>query len=106
MIERLLAILRAAGFDDQRAAWTVDRLQLYIDADVYEGALYAAKIRQGLDVEAYLSSIRDYYGALPADRFPLIAAMADTIVADSDQRFEFGLELLIAGLAARHERGR
>ncbi len=106
VIEGLLAILRAAGFPDQLAAWAVDRLQIYIDADVYEGELYAAKIRQGLDVDAYLSSIRDYFRRLPADRFPVIASMADTILADSDPRFEFGLDLLLEGLAARLKPGR
>jgi hypothetical protein len=83
------------------AVWAIDRLQIYIDADVYEGSIYAAKIKQGLDVEEYLSSIRDYFRRLPADRFPGIAALADVMVADSDQRFEFGLDLLIDGLAAR-----
>ena len=81
MIGALLAILRAAGFGDQMAAWAVDRLQIYIDADVYEGALYA-------------------------DRFPVIASMADTMVADSDQRFEFGVELFLDGLQARLQAGR
>ena len=106
VIEALLAILRAAGFGDQMAAWAVDRLQIYIDADVYEGALYAAKIKQGLEVQEYLSSIRDYFRRLPADRFPVIASMADTIVADSDQRFEFGVELFLDGLKARLQAGR
>ena len=101
IVEGLLAILCAAGFSGQVASWAVDRLLIYIDADVYEGSLYAARIKQGLDVEEYVSSIRDYYRKLPADRFPLIATMADTIAADGDQRFEFGLGLLIAGLAAR-----
>jgi AcrR family transcriptional regulator len=101
IVEGLLAILRAAGFSGQVASWAVDRLLIYIDADVYEGSLYAAKVKQGLDVEEYVSSIRDYYRKLPADRFPLIAAMADTIAADGGQRFEFGLDLLIAGLATR-----
>jgi AcrR family transcriptional regulator len=106
VIEGLLAIMTAAGFAGQLAAWAVDRLQIYIDADVYEGALYAAKIKQGLDVDAYLDSIQDYYRRLPADRFPLLAGLAGTIVADSDQRFEFGLELLIDGLQARLGTGR
>ena len=106
VIEGLLAILRAAGFADQMAAWAVDRLQIYIDADVYEGSLYAAKIKQGLEVEEYLSSIRDYFRRLPADRFPVIASMADTIVADSDQRFEFGVDLFLDGLTARLQAGR
>jgi hypothetical protein len=39
VIEGLLAILRAAGFSDRVAAWAVDRLQIYIDADVFEGDL-------------------------------------------------------------------
>jgi hypothetical protein len=106
VIEGLLAILRAAGFGDQVAAWAMDRLQIYIDADVYEGALYAAKIKQGLEVEEYLDSTRDYFRRLPADRFPVIASMADTIVADSDQRFEFGVELLLDGLTAHLQAGR
>jgi AcrR family transcriptional regulator len=101
VVEGLLAILRAAGFADQVAVWVVDRLQIYIDADVYEGSLYAAKVAQGLDVDEYLGEIRDYYRRLPADRFPVIASIPDAIQADSDQRFEFGLDLLLDGLAAR-----
>jgi AcrR family transcriptional regulator len=101
VIEGLLAILRAAGLPDQVAAWGVDRLQLYIDADVYEGWLYAVKVRQGMDVEQYTGSMRDYFRALPADRFPLISSLADTIMTSGDQRFEFGLDLIIGGLAAR-----
>jgi AcrR family transcriptional regulator len=104
VVEGLLAILRAAGFADQVAAWAVDRLQIYIDADVYEGSLHAAKIAQGLDVDEYLSEIRDYFGRLPADRFPVITSMADTMIADGDRRFEFGLELLLDGLAAQLRR--
>ena len=100
VIEGLLAILRAAGFSDQVAAWAVDRLQIYIDADVFEGSLYAARIKQGLDVEEYLGSVRDYFRRLPADRFPLVSSMAGTIVSDGEQRFEFGLDLFLAGLAA------
>jgi AcrR family transcriptional regulator len=99
--EGLLAILRAVGFSDRIAAWAVDRLQLYIDADAYEGSLHAARIKQGLDVESYLSSIRDYYQRLPADRFPVLTSMGDAVVADPQARFEFGLDLLIDGLTAR-----
>ena len=36
MFEGLLAIFRAAGFTDQSAVWAIDRLNLYIEADVYE----------------------------------------------------------------------
>jgi Tetracyclin repressor-like, C-terminal domain len=52
-------------------------------------------------VTEYLGSVRDYYQQLPAERFPLVTSMAEIITGDGDQRFEFGLDLLIAGLAAR-----
>ena len=99
VIEGLLAILRAAGLPDQVAAWAVDRLQIYIDSDVYEGWLYEVKVRQGLNVEQYVASIREYFRALPPDRFPLISSLADTIMASGEERFEFGLDLFIRGLA-------
>jgi AcrR family transcriptional regulator len=100
VIEGLLAILRAAGFSDQVAAWAVDRLQIYIDADVFEGSLYAARIKQGFDVQEHIATVRDYFRRLPADRFPLVSSMADTIMSGGEQRFEFGLDLLLAGLTA------
>jgi AcrR family transcriptional regulator len=100
VVESLLAILRAAGFSDQVAAWSVDRLQIYIDADVFEGSLYAARIKQGFDVDEHIGTVRDYFRRLPADRFPLVSSMADTIMAGGEQRFEFGLDLILAGLAA------
>ena len=41
-----------------------------------------------------------YFRGLPADRFPLTSSLADTIMSGDEQRFEFGLDLLLAGLAA------
>jgi AcrR family transcriptional regulator len=105
MAEGVLAILCAGGLPGQIAAWAVDRLQLYIDADAYEGWQHAARARAGLGPAEYIGSIRDYYHRLPADQFPLIAGMADTILSgDGDQRFEFGLGLLIDGLAGHASR--
>jgi AcrR family transcriptional regulator len=107
MAERLLAILLAAGLPQQTASWATDRLQLYIDADAYEGWLHTARARAGLSAEDYIGSIREYYRQLPADRFPHLAGLADTILSgDSDERFEFGLGLLIDGLASHLERQR
>ena len=104
VLEGLLAIMKAAGFSDQVAGWATDRLQIYIDADTYEGWLFTAKVKQGFDVQEYLTSIREYYRKLPADRFPIVSGLADGITGDGERRFEFGLDLLIAGLAAQLER--
>ena len=67
---------------------------------MFEGSLYAARIKQGFDVEEHIAAVRDYFRRLPADRFPLVSSMADTIMSGDEQRFEFGLDLLLAGLAA------
>lgn len=101
LAERVLAILLAAGLSDRAAGWAVDRLHLYIDADAYEGWLHTARAKAGLSAEEYIGSIREYYRQLPADRFPIISDLADTLMSgDSDERFEFGLNLIIDGLAA------
>ena len=46
--------------------------------------------------------IGEYFAALPAERFPNIVALAGPLVArgEGDERFEFGLDVLVAGLAA------
>jgi AcrR family transcriptional regulator len=105
LAERVLAILLAAGLSEQTAGWAVDRLHLYIDADAYEGWLHTARAKAGLSAEEYIGSIREYYRQLPVDRFPLIAGLADTLMSgDSDERFEFGLDLIIDGLASHLQR--
>ena len=100
VIEGLLAILRAAGFSDQVAAWAVDRLQIYIDADVFEVCSTPPGSSRASTSRSTWCLVRDYFRRLPADRFPLVSSMAGTIVSDGEQRFEFGLDLFLAGLAA------
>ncbi len=45
---------------------------------------------------------RDYLAALPSDRFPHLAELADDVAADNaDERFELFLDLFVDGLAQR-----
>jgi tetracycline repressor-like protein len=45
--------------------------------------------------------MRDHLTGLPADRFPNLVALASVMfTGDADDRFEFGLDLLVLGLAA------
>ncbi|MGK5742163.1 TetR/AcrR family transcriptional regulator [Micromonospora sp. URMC 103] len=103
--EGMLAILLAGGVPAQPAAWFLDRLFLYIAGDAYEGALFGEKVRaSGKDMEGYwadmLTQVRDYYLSLPAERFPHTRAHLDELMAGGgDERFAFGLELLVAGVA-------
>jgi AcrR family transcriptional regulator len=102
--EGMLAIMLAAGLPPQIASWALDRIFLYVTADAFESSLYIAKVRaSGQTVEEYLGEFFDqlggFYRALPADRFPAIAANVDALMSgDGDQRFEFGLDMLVDGL--------
>jgi len=63
-------------------------------------------VRHGLDsadasvrFQARLKEIHDYYRTLPPDRFPTLTAHVDDLMqADSDERFAFGLDMLIRSL--------
>ncbi|MBC6459995.1 TetR/AcrR family transcriptional regulator C-terminal domain-containing protein [Actinomadura sp. HBU206391] len=99
--EGQLAIMRAGGVPDQIAAWFVDRLGLFIDADALEGSMYVSRLKEGWDAERYFGQIREYYISLPRERFPLIVSMTDTLMTGGDEeRFEFGLDLMVRGLAS------
>jgi AcrR family transcriptional regulator len=99
--ERTLALLRLGGVPDGVAALFVDRLALYVDGDAFEGSVFLARIKEGFDPETYFAQIRDYFAGLPAGRFPNIVSMVDSLTdPGDDERFEFGLDLLLRGLAS------
>ena len=51
--------------------------------------------------EDFRTQLRDYFAAFPADQFPNFVALADALVeGDDTERFEFGLDVLVSGLAA------
>lgn len=104
--EAMLGLMIAGGLPPQIAAWGMDRLALYIAADAYEGSLFRVKQdTSGKDMQEWVSDyfgqLEQYMRSLPADRFPYLSGHVDEMVAgDSDARFEFGLDLLIEGLAS------
>ncbi|MBA3339675.1 MAG: TetR/AcrR family transcriptional regulator [Geodermatophilaceae bacterium] len=99
--EGLIAILRSGGLADKVVGYAVDLLPLYATAIAQEvterkeeGATAADYAEAGAQIEAYFAS-------LPGDRFPNILSMAGAMSAgDREERFEFGLDILIGGLAA------
>lgn len=99
--ERQLELMRLGGVPDQVAAWFVDRLALYVDADAFEGTVYLSRVKEGWNPDTYFAQIHDYFAGLPAERYPNIVSMADTLTAGGDdERFEFGLDLIVRGLAS------
>ena len=83
---------------DQAAAWFVDRAALYVSADAYEGSLWPAEMP---DPAEFIGPFQDYLRSLPAAEFPATIAMVDVLTAgDPAERFRFGLDLMLGGLAA------
>jgi AcrR family transcriptional regulator len=92
IIEWSLELMRGAGVPDQAAAYFGDILGRYLDASVLEATA------QG---PPPIEQVGAYFASLPADQFPNIKAMSGAMFAgDNDDRFEFGLDLLIRGIAA------
>jgi AcrR family transcriptional regulator len=103
-MNEMLGRMRRGGVPEDVIAYGTDILSLYVGATAYEESLMAA---QGLDREAvagFVEELRRYFASLPADRFPHIVALARPLTQfdpEADDRFEFGLGVIVDGLAAR-----
>lgn len=98
--ERMIEILGLGGLPKQVIAHAVELLPLYAVATACEQSLSdeRAATEEGA---RYLEEVDAYLAALPADRFPHLAALAPQLnQGDAGERFEFGLDVLVAGLAA------
>ena len=95
--ESIIAVMRAGGLGDRAIGLGSDLLALYIGAVAYEESLVPAdEWTQG-----YVVELREYFAALPVDRFPNVVSLAAALTeGDGETRFEFGLEVLIRGLIA------
>jgi AcrR family transcriptional regulator len=100
--EGMLAILLAGGLSRLVAALAVDVLTLYVSSIAFEETLWWDRARHedpSITESSVVAATRDYFRALPPDDFPLLSSMADELTGGTgDQRFDFGLDVLIAGL--------
>lgn len=94
LIDWLLGLLTGAGIDGREAAYVGDVLGRYLDASVLDKVAPAGS--------ADLAAVGEHLARLPADRYPHLAALGPVAAEGSpDERFEFGLALLVGGLANR-----
>lgn len=101
--EGLLKILLEGGVPKRLAAQAVDMLALFVASVTYEDAIRARVIGSHEDAEVYVAQVRTYLKSLPADRFPTLVAMADTLTTwdgDEDSAFEFALDVHVRGISA------
>lgn len=101
-IEWMMAVMRAGSLPDQVIAYACDLLPLYVMAVCYEESLYGAETSPD-ERAKFVDDMYRYFASLPADRFPNAVSLAGPLTAgdiEGDERFEFGLDVLVRGLAA------
>src|ERR1700727_1811843 len=100
--EWMIATLRRGELPTDVIAYACDLLPLYVTAIAYEDSVYAGEQISPEQLVADVAEMRAYFESLPTSRFPNVVACAAALTAGAqgDERFEFGLEVLIGGLAA------
>lgn len=97
--ERLLGLLKEGGVDDARAVWGVDLLTLYVTAIAAEKSNWRES-GQGP------GRVRDAIHSASAEEFPLVFALKEALLSgDAEARLDWGLDVLIDGIAAGHPPG-
>lgn len=94
--ERVIALLRAGGIDDRSIAWFVDLVFLFVNATAYETAIY---VQEGVAEEHIDEEIVAGFQRLDPAAYPNLFSMLELLTTGSgDERFRFGLRLMIEGL--------
>jgi AcrR family transcriptional regulator len=98
--EWLFELLQPVGIPDQVIAYLGDLLGLYIGAFAFEESLgIASPTGEDLPPDQIVQMFRDYVASLPDDRFPRTKGAVDLLFdGGNDERFEFGLDVVIRGL--------
>ncbi|BCY05279.1 TetR/AcrR family transcriptional regulator [Actinoplanes sp. L3-i22] len=102
--EWMFSLLIKSGMPPRYSAWAIERIFLYVTADAYENSIWRAQMRHLKLTEAQAeqhvkTELKEHFAELPDDRFPYLRAHPDAMTSGTVQeRFEWGLDLLIAGL--------
>jgi AcrR family transcriptional regulator len=108
VIEGFMGLLRAGDLPDRVAAWAGDVVSLYVVASVFEDDIrYSVHGETSQeDIDEWAAQMKGYIKSLPAETFPNMVALAEPMfeTGGPDGRFEFGLDLMLRGLASHSPR--
>lgn len=100
VMNTMLGILVEGGVSPGIAALSLDILALYFTATAYEQSLETFPADAD-GTAAFQSELQSFFASLPAERFPYLSTHAGPLTeGDGDARFEFGLDLLVRGIAS------
>jgi AcrR family transcriptional regulator len=101
LMDTMVGILLAGGISPRVASLSVDILSLYVTATAFEESLESFPAADDASSTQFHEELKNFFASLPADRFPHLVAMAEPLTSgDGDHRFEFGLDLLVRGIAS------
>ncbi|RNL79864.1 TetR/AcrR family transcriptional regulator [Nocardioides marmorisolisilvae] len=104
VVERLIGLLKAGEVPDQYIAWFVDVSSLFVGSVAAEEDIWRermADIGEAPSEEETVVEVREVFSELPVAEFPLLSGMAEAMTTGTgDERFEFGVDVLISGLKA------
>jgi AcrR family transcriptional regulator len=98
--EWLFQLLTPVGVPDQVIAYCGDLFSLYVGAYAFEESLGPpSPTGEPLSAEQIADMFREYLQSLPAGQFPHVHRAAGLLFGgDADERFEFGMEVLVRGI--------
>jgi AcrR family transcriptional regulator len=103
--DRLAALLRAGGIEDQATAWFLDLMALYVSSVAVERDVWRTRSSVAIDHDEHHEAVHQYFRDVPAEEFPVLATLAEMLArGDGDDRFAFGVDVLIAGVTAYSRR--
>jgi AcrR family transcriptional regulator len=113
--DRLVGLLKAGRVPEQYCAWFVDVASLFVSSVAMEDDIWLERHRgqdpdeaaamAHVSEEEVVAEVRKVFAALPPERFPNLSAMAVVMTTGSgDDRFAFGVDLIVSGLKSMSER--
>ena len=98
--EWLFELLTPVGIPDRVIAYLGDMVGLYVGAYAFEESLgVASPTGEDLPPDQIVAMFVDYLLSLPVERFPHVhRAIGDLFAGGPDERFEFGLEIILRGI--------
>ena len=97
--ETMLALLRSGGVSDQAAAWGVDAMSLYLTGTAIERGVFEERDWSEEQIQAHYDGVVRTFADLSPETHPNLVALIPFLSAgDGDERFRFGVQVLINGL--------
>jgi hypothetical protein len=92
-------LLREAGLPDRVVALVGGLSGLYVGAFAFEESLgLVSPMGEDLPAEQAIAMLTEFWQTLPPERFPHTLALLPLFEGGSDERFEFGIDVILRGL--------